>query len=262
MAITLLVILGLALGSFVNAFVWRFHEGKDWINARSMCTKCQRELKARDLVPILSWVWLRGKCRYCHNKISVQYPIIEASVTILFLLSYFYWPTAIQGVEVVVFALWLLITTGLVALALYDLRYMLLPTKLIYTLLGLAVIASSIIIYRSTSPLAVFIEMIAASLIGGGIFYIIYLISGGKWIGGGDVRIGFLLGLLAATPGLSLLLIFIASLIGAAVSLTLMSFKRLKRTSLIPFGPFLITALFIVQLYGQHIVHWYNGLFL
>ncbi|MGH7234276.1 MAG: prepilin peptidase [Candidatus Saccharimonadales bacterium] len=262
MVIALLVILGLALGSFVNAFVWRLHEGKSWVNARSMCPKCHHELSAIDLVPLLSWLWLGGKCRYCQSKISLQYPIIEALGTLLFLLSYALWPDSIRGAEVIVFSLWLLITTGLVALALYDLRYMLLPTKLIYSLLGFAIIMSVLIVARSNTPLKTFLGLLVGSLIGGGIFYLIYILSSGKWIGGGDVRIGFLLGLLAATPARSLLLIFVASLIGTIVSLSLMSLSRLKRSSLIPFGPFLICALFIVQFYGQDIIHWYNGLFL
>ena len=88
MVILGLIIVGLSLGSFVNALVWRLHEGKDWVRARSMCTQCHHELQPFDLVPILSWIWLRGKCRYCHKSISVQYPIIEAMVMVLFLLSY------------------------------------------------------------------------------------------------------------------------------------------------------------------------------
>ncbi len=262
MAITLLVILGLAFGSFVNAFVWRIHEKKPWVNARSMCPNCQHELKAIDLIPILSWLWLRGVCRYCHKKISLQYPIVEASVTILFLLSYILWPSMLRGTEIIIFALWIFIITGLVALALYDLRYMILPTKLIYSLLGVAIIMSALIVFSSGIYLVSFLNLALGSIIGGGIFYVIYLISRGKWIGGGDVRLGFLLGLLAASPGRSLLVIYVASIIGAAVSLALISLKRLKRSSLIPFGPFLISALFIVQFYGQHIMHWYRGLFL
>jgi prepilin signal peptidase PulO-like enzyme (type II secretory pathway) len=262
MVIFALIIVGLSLGSFVNAFVWRLHEGKNWINDRSICINCQHELKAQDLAPILSWLWLRGKCRYCHKNISIQYPLIEATVTLLFLSSYELWPDSLRGFEIIIFSLWLLITTGLVALALYDLRYMLLPTKLIYSLLVVAIVMSTIIIYRSSAPLTTSIDLMIGSLIGGGIFYVIYLLSSGKWIGGGDVRLGFLLGLLAATPERSLLLIFLASLIGATLSLILMTFKRLKRTSLIPFGPFLITALFIVQFFGQHLIHWYRGLFI
>ena len=257
-----LVIFGLALGSFVNAFVWRLHEGKSWVNARSECTKCHHTLSYLDLIPLFSWFFLRGKCRYCQAKISPQYPIIEAAVAIIFVISYLLWPVTISGSQVAIFSAWLLITVGLVALTLYDLLYMLLPTKVIYTLMILAIIMSFIVVFRSSDPLIATIDFIIGSLIGGGIFYILYILSKGKWIGGGDVRLGFLLGLLAATAERSMLLIFIASLIGAIVSITMILFKRMKRTTLIPFGPFLITALFIVQFFGQSILHWYQGLFL
>lgn len=262
MVILALTLVGFCFGSFVNAFVWRLHEDKNWVNARSECTKCHHKLKALDLVPLLSWIWLKGKCRYCHRKISLQYPVIEATVPILFLLAYTFWPVPIKGSEAVIFALWLLITTGLVALAIYDLRYMLLPTKLVYALLLIALVMSVLTIAISNGPLATSVGMLGGSLVGGGIFYILHTISKGKWIGGGDVRLGFLLGLLVATPLRSFLLIFIASLIGAVVSLTLMSISKLKRTSLIPFGPFLISGLFVVQFFGQHIINWYKSLFI
>ena len=261
MIITLLVILGLALGSFVNAFVWRLHEGKNWINDHSECTVCHHKLKAKDIVPVISWLYLRGRCRYCQSKISIQYPIVELSVTLLFILSYIFWPAIISGLQILIFSIWLLILTGLVALAVYDLRYMLLPTRLIYSLLFLAVVSSVIILLISKDPISIIINLLFSTLIGGGLFYILYMISGGKWIGGGDVRLGFLLGLLASSAARSFLLIFIASLIGAAVSIILISIKRLKRKSLIPFGPFLIVALFIVQFWGNNILSWYQGLF-
>ena len=103
---------------------------------------------------------------------------------------------------------------------------------------------------------------IEGTLIGGGIFYIIYQLSQGKWIGGGDVRLGFLLGLLASTALRSLLLIFLAALIGALLSFILIAFKKLKKKSLIPFGPFLITSLIIIQLAGTDIINWYTKTFL
>ncbi len=262
MIIVVLVILGLALGSFVNAFVWRLHEGMKWVNERSECTNCHHKLAALDLIPIFSWLWLKGRCRYCKRSISIQYPIVELSVTVLFLISYYLWPEAISGWQILLFSIWLILTTGLTALALYDLRYMILPTKLIYALSTLAVISTLINIALANNPKISLINALISTLIGGGLFYILYMVSKGKWIGGGDVRLGFLLGLLAATPARTFLIIFIASLIGAAVSIVLMSTKHLKRKSLIPFGPFLIAGLFIVQFWGQQIINWYKGLFL
>ena len=121
---------------------------------------------------------------------------------------------------------------------------------------------AAISISIASSPLTSAINYIIGSIVGGGLFYIIFILSKGKWIGGGDVRLGFLLGLLAATPARSLMLIYLASLIGVLVSVILMALRRVKRTSLIPFGPFLILALVLVQFFGQDIIHWYSHLFL
>ncbi len=262
MVILVLVVLGLSLGSFVNALVWRVHEKRNWFNDRSVCTNCNHVLSPKDLVPIASWIILRGKCRYCKHKISSQYPIIESLVTILFILSYVLWPTSFNSIEFVIFSMWLVLVTGLIALAVYDLHYMLLPTKMIYSLLILAIAMSVIRVVISSNPVSVLLNMLFGSLAIGGVFYALYAISKGKWIGGGDVRLGFLLGLLVSTPGRSFLLVFIASLIGSVVAVLLLSAKKIKPKNLIPFGPFLITALFIVQFWGQDILNWYKGLFI
>ncbi len=255
-------IIGLSLGSFVNALVWRLHEKKDWIKARSQCVNCHHELAAIDLIPIISWIILRGRCRYCQKPISIQYPIVELITAVLFLLSYIYWPVALNGWHIAVFIFWLAALTGLIALAVYDLRWMLLPTRLIYVLMVFGLIMAIINIVGSTNRLGVSLGYLEGALIGGGIFYIIFQISKGKWIGGGDVRLGFLLGLLASTALRSFLLIFIASIIGTIVSIVLMSVSKLKRTSLIPFGPFLIISIVIVQLAGADIIKLYTRVLL
>lgn len=257
-----LAVLGLAFGSMVNALVWRLHEKRNWVSERSECVHCHHVLGAGDLIPVFSFLFLRGKCRYCHKHISIQYPIVETVVALLFVLSYILWPEAISGAEIAVFALWLLVATGLVALAVYDLRWMQLPTRLIFSLLVLAIVMSLITVIRSDNPLTTALNFGFGSLVGGGIFYLLFIFSKGKWIGGGDVRLGFLLGLLAATPVKSLLLIFVASLLGALLSFILIGFKSMKRHALIPFGPFLVAALFIIQFYGEDIIHWYSRVFL
>ena len=98
-------------------------------------------------------------------------------------------------------------------------------------------------------------------LIGGGIFYVLFQISKGKWIGGGDVRLGLILGLSIGTPGSSILVIFLASVMGSLISIPLMFTHKLKKNSVIPFGPFLIVSAIIVQLVGHFILSWYNNTF-
>ncbi len=143
----LLILLGLVLGSFVNALVWRLREGRDWVNDRSECTHCHHKLAPLDLIPVFSWLYLRGKCRYCHKKID-DTPLTELVLPALFIVSYAYWPFALQGIRTFEFALWLVFLVGFLALAVYDLRWFLLPDKLIFPLAGLAGAQVIILLWR------------------------------------------------------------------------------------------------------------------
>jgi prepilin signal peptidase PulO-like enzyme (type II secretory pathway) len=274
MIIVILALLGLILGSFVNALVWRLYmqlkesKGKNKkatqldktdlsiLKGRSMCPHCHHTLSGTDLVPVLSWLFLKGKCRYCHKDISIQYPIVEITTAFLFVMSYVWWPTSIEGLQVALFVLWLALLVGLMALLVYDLKWLLLPNRLANPLSYLALIYA--VLVNSSKPLVGLVDCILAVVIGGGIFYALFLVSNGEWIGGGDVRLGWLLGLIAGTPGKAILFIFLASIIGTIISLPLVMSHRLKRRSLIPFGPFLIAGLVITELFGSHILHWYT----
>jgi prepilin signal peptidase PulO-like enzyme (type II secretory pathway) len=269
MIIAVLIVLGLALGSFVNALVWRVREqekGKtskkfSIVQGRSMCPNCEHELAAKDLIPVISWLSLRGKCRYCGKTISALYPLVELSTAALFVISYLQWPNELVGGERIAFAVWLVLLVGLMALLVYDLRWKLLPNRILYPLAGIAGLYALIAVIGSPEPIEALINVILAVAVGGGIFYALYQVSQGKWIGGGDVKLGWLLGLIVATPGRAVLLIFLASLLGTLVSLPLLASKRLKRNSTIPFGPFLIMAAVFVQLWGHHILDWYQRSF-
>ncbi len=278
MIIAILIVVGLCLGSFVNALVWRVHEqaaeaskkkpdkkhlGRLSIaHGRSMCPYCRHELGGKDLVPVLSWLVLKGRCRYCGKAISAQYPLVELATTALFVASYLWWPNEFGGTQDILFVLWLLLLVGLLALAIYDLRWRLLPSRLIYPLSLIAVLQAVITISAAARPLTALLNCVLAVAIGGGIFYFIFQVSKGKWIGGGDVRLGFLLGLVAGTPARSFLIIYLAALLGTLVSVPLLLTKRAQRNSTIPFGPFLILAAVIAQLFGHNILSWYHTTFL
>lgn len=257
-----LTLLGLCFGSFINAFVWRLHEGKDWVRERSECVHCHHELAAKDLIPIFSWLMLRGKCRYCKKPISVQYPVVEALTALVFVGSYVHWPFIFEGWQVVSFFWWLALIVGLVALLIYDIRWMLLPNKLVFPLMAIAAVMACIAVVISTEPARTILDIVLAFLVGGGIFYLIFQISQGKWVGGGDVKLGFLLGLVVGTPAKALAVIFLAAILGSLVSLPLLMTKRLKRTSLIPFGPFLIVSGILVFMFGSQMIDWYTTSFL
>lgn len=275
MIILVLAIFGLCLGSFVNAWVWRLHEQEkpkkhtakqlkqlSISRGRSMCPECKHELRALDLIPVLSWLLLGGKCRYCHKQISAQYPIVELSTAFLFVGSYIWWPASFSSSQIAIFLLWLVLIVGFMALIVYDLRWYLLPNRIIYPLTGIATVQAFVRIFSSQEPLSALISTLLSVAIGGGVFYLLYQFSAGKWIGGGDVRLGWLLGLVVGSAAGSVLVIFVASLLGTLVSLPLLLTGRFKRTSVIPFGPFLIIGAFIVVLFGSNIIDWYQRTFL
>ena len=263
-----LAFIGLCAGSFVNALVYRLrwqetHRKKNArysiLRGRSICPKCKHTLSYMDMIPVLSWISLRGKCRYCNKPISPQYPLVEAATAILFVLSYVFWPYGLTGASIIEFILWLAILTGLVALVVYDMKWMILPNKIIFPLYALA-LSSVLIRYISSADYNFLVAAAAGTVVGGGIFYVLFQVSGGKWIGGGDVKLGFLLGALAGGPLAAFLMIFIASLLGSVFSIPMIIKNQLGGKAKIAFGPFLIFAALITVLTGERIIDIYSNM--
>lgn len=266
--------LGLAFGSFVNALVWRLHQQMgpqrpskaaqrqlSILKGHSMCPHCRHRLAARDLVPVFSWLWLKGRCRYCHKPISWQYPLVEAVTAILFGVSYLCWPDPWSGLTVFQFGCWLILLTGFVALAVYDTTWMLLPNRIIYPLLLVAMLLVGVSA-AAQKDWGVLLGALLGVLCLGGLFGLIYAVSRGKWIGFGDVRLGVVLGLVVGGALPALLVLFVASLLGTlyAVPLLLAGHSRLSRR--VPFGPFLLAATVLVVLFGDGLISWYSNLLL
>ncbi len=320
MVIVILFILGLCLGSFVNALIWRFHKQSELrdqqvaaskparqaklaaeidslsiAKGRSMCVHCKHELAAKDLIPVVSYIWLRGKCRYCKGRIQ-DTPLAELVTPLLFVLSYIFWPFDMSGAGLVTFCFWLVFLVGFVALSLYDLRWYELPHEIVFWLIVMALVQVGIIAAISPDHGAVLANAGWGALIIAGSFGLLYRISPqakdttteddesegyigfgaralgymfgwllgnrpSRWIGGGDVTLGFLLGLLVGGPTNALLVIFVASLLGTLVALPLMLSGKASRTSHLPFGPFLMAAAVVVMLWGTRAIDWYTGLF-
>jgi len=281
MVIVILILLGLCFGSFVNALVWRLHEqgvgtepkgkGKSKktasldlsiLKGRSMCPDCHHTLTTKDLVPLLSWLGLRGKCRYCHKPISVQYPAVEALTAGLFVVSYVWWPYAFNTMGTVNFVAWCALLVGFMALIVYDLRWLLLPNRIVYPLVIIAAITAALNITVFHGGLTGLEDTAISVAIASGLFYVLFQASKGKWIGGGDVKFGLVAGLAIMVPMQAFLVLFFASLIGTVVILPGLAMKKLSSKSHIPFGPFLIVSTIIVKLFGAGIVAWYRRKFL
>lgn len=227
-----------------------------------MCPSCKHELAAKDLVPVFSWLYLQGKCRYCKASISAQYPIVEIVTAALFALSYWAWPYSLgQAWQTLFFITWLALVVGLVALAVYDIKWMLLPNKIVYKLyiIAGASYAMQIVLGRS---LASIVGVSFGVLVGGGIFWVLYQVSKGNWIGGGDVKLGALLGFVLGSGQLAFLNLFFASLLGILWILPGFATKKISKNSRVPFGPFLIAAAYITMLWGQDLIDWYTNTFL
>lgn len=276
MILAILVVLGLCFGSFVNALVWRTRQqaksqklkaesSKQFsiLAGRSQCVNCGHQLAAIDLIPVISWLFLRGRCRYCQKPISLQYPIVEILLGFVFVASYYFWPVALSGGQWVLFVTWLAVSVGLLALAVYDIRWMLLPNKILYpTFLVAAVGRLAYILFFSHNIAHSFWLLTLSLLVAGGIFWLIYEFSRGKAIGFGDVRLGAVTGTVVADPFLSLQMIFIASVLGTVVILPGLLSRHKTLTTKIPYGPFLIMATFIVLLFGASFSGWYQNLIL
>ena len=276
MVMIILVVTGFVMGSFVNALVWRIHEqtkkskssklkaqNYSIVSGRSMCPDCRHQLAWYDLFPVVSWLMLGGKCRYCHKPIGYQYPLVELITVGLFIISYVYWPYATTGIRYpIILSFWLMFVTIFVALAVYDLRWRLLPNRLVYPLIVLAIgqvlIQSLVFDGGWTTIISAVLGVVCLA----GLFYGLFQVSAGRWIGGGDVKLAVVLGLLAGGAAEAFLLLFIASLLGTFVSLPLLVSKKIGRKQQVPFGPYLIAAMFIVYLFGSSIIGWYKRQFL
>lgn len=277
MIVLWLAVLGLAFGSFVNAWVWRTHQMSlpkkkrklsdtelSITKGRSVCPKCSHVLAWYDLLPVISWVFLRGKCRYCRKPISWQYPLVELSTATLFVISYIFWPLPLtpNPLSLVIFILWLASLVGLMALLVYDLKWMLLPNKIMKPVAVVALVSALLVIIDADSPTGALIGVIAAVSVAGGLFYLLFQLSKGEWIGGGDVKLGAVLGLLLATPQLAFLMLFMASLLGLLLALPSLVSRKSTFQSKLPFGPYLIVATVIVKLFGNDLINWYTNTFL
>lgn len=281
MIIAVLVVFGLAFGSFVNAWVWRVHQQSlpkkkraasdkelSIARGRSMCPHCKHTLAWYDLLPVISWLALRGKCRYCHKAVSRQYPAVELVTVALFVVSYLFWPqdlapqSSVFSLQSSVFVLWLASLVCLMALFVYDVRWMLLPNRIVLPLTVVAGLSAIVTVIAADNPFIAILKVVGAIAIASGVFYVLFQVSAGRWIGGGDVKLGFALGLLLAKPELAFVMIFLASVIGIIAALPSLLKGKGNMQSKMPFGPCLIAATVVMVLFGDRIVTWYASTFL
>ncbi len=263
---TIIFIFGTAIGSFLSVVLYRLHtKKKGIIFSRSICPACKKTLKWNHLIPVLSFLFLRGKCGYCGKKISSHYVLLELVTGLIFLFTFLHF-NFLEGIKSTIdpfsfnyiidwttfqtFLFYVIEFTFLICIFFYDLMYKEIPDRL--SIPAIAIAIAGVIVFSLVS--------IPSMLIGGiGIFTFFALqliLSKGKWIGGGDLRLGALIGFLLGWQ-IGIIALMIAYLLGSIVSIVLLMSKKATRKSAIPFGPFLVTGALLGVFYGNEILNWY-----
>jgi len=239
----LIFILGLIIGSFLNVVIYRLPEGKSIVYPPSHCPDCGHKLSPLELIPVLSYIFLRGKCKSCRTDISIRYPIIELLTGIIFIINYIYISDLISLTAGLIFS------SLLVVLTMIDFDHQILPDKL--TLGGLIV---GFIFSFFRSDITVIYSLIGVLAAGGLLFLIAYLSKGG--MGGGDIKMMAMVGSFTG-PIIAVSSIFLGAVIALIAHLPgLVSGKTGMKTKL-PFGPFLALASLIFWFWSDKIFKWY-----
>lgn len=253
--ILLALVLGVVTGSIVNATVLRTKAGLP-IMGRAKCLSCVEPLAWFDLIPVVSYFVLKGRCRRCSSAIEWQYPAVEVAVGLLFALFSsrimldIGVPGYITGTEnVILFIRDAVVSVFLVIIFLYDFRFSVIPDRFSIPAIIL-VILFNIMLGASTW------SMLLGGLALGGFFSIQYLVSQGRWVGGGDIRMGLLMGFLLGLP-LGMVALFWSYVLGAIAGVILIAFGHRKLNSHVPFGTFLAAATILVMIAGPAMLDWY-----
>lgn len=248
----LVFLIGIAFGSFSNVVIMRLRSGEKGImTGRSHCPKCNHTLGFLDLVPLFSWLFIGGKCRYCHNPISSQYPILEFLMGAGFSAIFYFYTL---GAETsLIYLGWLLFIFFIFFIIfIYDLLYMEIPDEIS--------LPSIVILFLFT--FLPFTPNWQDALIGAsiplGFFLFQYVISKGKWIGEGDFRLAILMGLILGWK-LAIVALFLSYIFGSIIGIIVLSLKTKKLSSQLPFGPFLILGTVIAFIWGESLMNWYLG---
>lgn len=235
------IVLGSALGSFANVVVIRLKE-RESLWGRSHCVHCHRNLCTRDLIPMVSWLFLGGKCRACRKAIHWQYPVVEFAMTILTLIAVLrHSSEGLEGVYVIGFEI--LLAFVLVVITSFDLRWKLVPMEFV---LGSTIVLAAYRVFLGTSVL----QLVLGAVVIGILLGMIVFASRGMMMGEGDPFVGLLMGAVLGFP-LAIFGLLIAFIIGGSVAAALLIERAVTRKTEIAFVPFLAA--------GTMIAYWWGG---
>ncbi len=250
----ILFFIGTFFGSFFNVVADRLKNGESIILGRSHCEYCKKELEWEDLIPLISFIILKGRCRYCHKKLSFFYPVSEIITGILFacVFVFVFYPgqagfSDAPYFKIASFLYYIFIVSSFIIIFLEDLKYGIIPDKVLFP----AILIS--LIYLYINPQFMILNVISG--LGAFMFFLLlFVFTGGKGMGFGDVKLAFLLGLVLGFPKI-LLSLYLAFLTGAIIGLILILWrKKASIKDAIPFAPFLITGSVITLFLGDLII--------
>lgn len=239
----LTLVLGLIVGSFLSMLIPRLHyEEKGIFFGRSHCSNCKKTLAARDLIPLFSFLINGGKCRFCKKKVSIFYPSIELTTALTFV------ALCVAHTNLVHFVISAFFFTILIFIFFYDLRFQEIHDGVMLP----AILIAAVLVYFFGD---IYSSLIAAAI---AVFFFggQYVISKGKWIGIGDLRIGIFMGLMLGWQKL-LIAIFIAYILGSIIGLSLIALKKAGAKTAVPLGPFLVIGAAIAYFFGDQLIRQY-----
>jgi Type II secretory pathway, prepilin signal peptidase PulO and related peptidases len=237
-------VLGACAGSFCSALLYRTRHGGSVVTGRSQCTSCKKQLKAVDLIPIVSWLVARGRCRYCKARFSWQYLALEVGMGLLFLAAYFRYCGFGYECLMTPSGLWTaarlaIFCVFLVLIFVYDARHGEIPDA--FSITG-GTVALLINIFMKPGD---WMWYLLAAAVGAAFFGAQYVLSRGHWVGDGDILVGAMIGAMVGWPGV-IAALMLAYVLGLAVVIALMIVKRKKLDDTIAMGPFLALAAAVV----------------
>lgn len=245
--ITVVLCLGLTLGSFVNVCIYRLPKNESVITPRSHCPSCKTQISARDNIPVFSYLLLKGKCRQCTVPIPTLYPIIETLMALLLLAGFIKLGASIK------FSIFCVIGPALLIIAIIDIKHLIIPDIVIIPGIVFGLVAGSYLVGLKNSAVGL--------LVGGGTFLIIsqlyYWFRGRVGIGGGDIKFIAAAGALLGWKQV-ILIIFLGAFFGSLTGIPGLVKKKIAAQSKVPFGAYLSVGTFIAYFSGEHIIHLYT----
>ncbi|MEK7648538.1 MAG: prepilin peptidase [Patescibacteria group bacterium] len=264
-------LLGLCVGSFLNVIIFRLHRNEQWQRGRSHCGTCNTALTIKDLIPLVSFLVLKGTCRYCKAPLSPQYPFVELAMGVLVVVAYLAILSEFQAQSlsmilaigtlfpVLVFVKNIFFLGILLVIFVTDLRWFAIYDSVVLTGCALA-LAAHLLMPPLFSPhyiLPAWLNLGVAALVPTAFFGAQYVVSSGKWIGGGDILLGGMMGLMLGWPQV-LVALFIAYCTGSIIGIALIAAGKKSRGSEVPFGTFLTAATATMLLIGDPIMAFVN----